>query len=44
VTHRIPTITTLSAARAAVDGIAAMQKGRVSIYALQHLHALAVVN
>jgi carbamoyl-phosphate synthase large subunit len=41
VTHRIPTITTLSAARAAVDGIAAMQKGRVSIYALQQLHAQA---
>jgi carbamoyl-phosphate synthase large subunit len=41
VMHRIPTITTLSAARAAVDGIAAMQKGRVSIYALQHLHSQA---
>jgi carbamoyl-phosphate synthase large subunit len=41
VTHRIPTITTISAARAAVDGIAAMQKGRVSIYALQQLHSQA---
>ena len=37
--HHIPTITTLSAARAAADGIAAMQQGQVSVRALQQLHA-----
>ncbi len=36
---RIPTITTLAAARAAAEGIAALQKGTVSVLALQKLHA-----
>ena len=41
VTARIPFtfITTLSAARAACDGIAALQRGEVTVYALQQLHA-----
>ena len=39
VTARIPTITTLSAARAAAEGIAALQRGEVNVYALQQLHA-----
>ena len=39
VTARIPTITTLSAARAACDGIAALQRGDLKVYALQKLHA-----
>jgi carbamoyl-phosphate synthase large subunit len=36
---RIPTITTLAAAQAAAEGIAAMQKHRVTVYALQALHS-----
>ncbi|QHN03891.1 carbamoyl-phosphate synthase large subunit [Granulicella sp. WH15] len=36
---RIPTITTLAAARAAAEGIAALQKGELSVVALQTLHA-----
>ena len=36
---RIPTITTLSAAKAACDGIAALQRGEAKVYALQQLHA-----
>src|ERR1700716_2521845 len=36
---RIPTITTLSAARAAAEGIEALQRGEVNVRALQHLHA-----
>ena len=39
VTARIPTITTLSAARAAAEGIAALQGGEVRVQALQALHA-----
>jgi carbamoyl-phosphate synthase large subunit len=39
VTARIPTITTLSAAKAACDGIAALQRGEAKVYALQQLHA-----
>ena len=39
VTQRIPTITTIAAARAAVEGIAAMQRPQISVNALQHLHA-----
>jgi carbamoyl-phosphate synthase large subunit len=39
ITYRIPTITTLSAARAAAEGIAALQRGEVSVHALQELHA-----
>ena len=35
---RIPTITTLAAARAAAEGIAALQKGMLSVVALQTLH------
>jgi carbamoyl-phosphate synthase large subunit len=35
----IPTITTLSAARAAAEGIAALQRGQVRVQALQQLHA-----
>jgi carbamoyl-phosphate synthase large subunit len=38
VTARIPTITTLSAAQAAADGIAAMQRQRTTVFALQQLH------
>jgi carbamoyl-phosphate synthase large subunit len=36
---RIPTITTLAAARAAAEGIAALQKGTLSVVALQTLHS-----
>jgi carbamoyl-phosphate synthase large subunit len=36
---RIPTITTLAAARAAAEGIAALQRGEVKVQALQQLHA-----
>jgi carbamoyl-phosphate synthase large subunit len=36
---RIPTITTLAAAQAAAEGIAAMQKHHVTVFALQQLHA-----
>jgi carbamoyl-phosphate synthase large subunit len=35
---RIPTITTLAAAQAAAEGIAAMQRHRTTVYALQELH------
>jgi carbamoyl-phosphate synthase large subunit len=36
---RIPTITTLAAARAAAEGISALQRGTLNVYALQELHA-----
>jgi carbamoyl-phosphate synthase large subunit len=36
---RIPTITTIAAAQAAVEGISAMQSHQTTVYALQHLHA-----
>ncbi|HZY62592.1 MAG TPA: carbamoyl-phosphate synthase large subunit [Edaphobacter sp.] len=36
---RIPTITTLAAARAAAEGIAALQRGTLNVVALQTLHA-----
>jgi len=39
ITGRIPTITTLSAAKAAAEGIAALQRGEVRVQALQTLHA-----
>jgi carbamoyl-phosphate synthase large subunit len=39
---RIPTITTLAAARAAAEGIAALQEGTLNVYALQELHAARV--
>ncbi len=38
VTARIPTITTIAAARAAAEGIRAMQKPRLNVNALQTLH------
>jgi carbamoyl-phosphate synthase large subunit len=36
---RVPTITTIAAAQAAVEGIAATQRHQISVHALQHLHA-----
>ena len=36
---RIPTITTLAAARAAAEGISALQQGTLSVVALQTLHS-----
>ena len=39
VTHRIPTLTTVSAARAAADGISALQRGEMTVRAIQQLHA-----
>ncbi len=39
VVRRVPTITTIAAAQAAVEGIAAMQRNRTTVYALQELHA-----
>ena len=39
VNARIPTITTLAAARAAAEGIAALQRGEMNVFALQTLHA-----
>jgi carbamoyl-phosphate synthase large subunit len=36
---RIPTITTVAAARAAAEGIASLQGGSVTVYTLQELHA-----
>jgi carbamoyl-phosphate synthase large subunit len=41
VLRRVPTITTIAAAQAAVEGIAAMQRNRTTVYALQELHATA---
>jgi carbamoyl-phosphate synthase large subunit len=40
---RVPTITTLAAARAAAEGIAALQHSRVTVNPLQKLHAEHVV-
>lgn len=37
--HRVPTLTTVSAARAAAEGIAAIQDGEIQVRAVQHLHA-----
>jgi carbamoyl-phosphate synthase large subunit len=42
VTARIPTITTLSAARAAAEGIEALQRGEMNVQALQQLHAARI--
>jgi carbamoyl-phosphate synthase large subunit len=39
VVARVPTITTIAAAQAAVEGIAATQRRQITINALQHLHA-----
>jgi carbamoyl-phosphate synthase large subunit len=36
---RIPTITTLAAARAAAEGISALQQGKLNVISLQELHA-----
>lgn len=36
---RIPTITTIAAARAAAEGIAALQSGSIHVFSLQELHA-----
>ena len=36
---RVPSITTLAAAQAAAEGIAAMQKHQATVFALQQLHA-----
>jgi carbamoyl-phosphate synthase large subunit len=36
---RIPTITTIAAAQAAAEGIAAIQRHELTVYALQQLHA-----
>jgi carbamoyl-phosphate synthase large subunit len=36
---RIPTITTVAAARAAAEGISALQQGTLNVFALQELHA-----
>jgi carbamoyl-phosphate synthase large subunit len=36
----IPTITTIAAAQAAIEGITAMQRRQTTVYALQHLHAV----
>jgi carbamoyl-phosphate synthase large subunit len=44
VTGHITTITTLSAARAAAEGIAALQRGEVRVQALQTLHAERAVS
>src|ERR1700723_1707972 len=41
---RVPTITTLAAARAAAEGIAALQRGTLSVVALQRLHADRIAN
>ena len=38
VQYRVPTITTMSAARAAAEGIAALQRGQVNVESLQRLH------
>jgi carbamoyl-phosphate synthase large subunit len=39
VLQRIPMITTIAAARAAAEGIAALQQKTLHVYALQHLHS-----
>jgi carbamoyl-phosphate synthase large subunit len=39
ITHRVQSITTIAAARAAAEGIAALQRGEVNVFALQQLHA-----
>ena len=42
VLNRIPTITTISAAWAAADGIAALQRNEVNVRSLQEWHGMAV--
>jgi carbamoyl-phosphate synthase large subunit len=41
---RVPTITTIAAAQAAAEGIAAMQKRSTTVYALQQLHEARVLS
>jgi carbamoyl-phosphate synthase large subunit len=43
VLHRIPTITTIAAARAAAEGIEALQEHQTTVYPLQQLHASRAV-
>jgi carbamoyl-phosphate synthase large subunit len=43
VTQRIPTITTIAAARAAAEGIAAIQRRQITVNALQELRREPVV-
>jgi len=43
VTQRIPTITTIAAARAAAEGIEALQQHQTTVNPLQHLHAARAV-
>jgi carbamoyl-phosphate synthase large subunit len=43
VLQRIPTITTIAAARAAAEGIEALQEHQTTVYPLQHLHAARAV-
>ena len=42
VLQRIPTITTIAAARAAAEGISALQRNTITVNALQHLHETRV--
>jgi carbamoyl-phosphate synthase large subunit len=42
VLQRIPTITTIAAARAAAEGIEALQQHQTNVNPLQHLHAARV--
>ena len=42
VVQRIPTMTTIAAARAAAEGIAATQRRQINVKALQQLHREAV--
>jgi carbamoyl-phosphate synthase large subunit len=44
VQQRIPMITTMAAARAAAEGIAAMQQRTIRVYAMQHLHQQLAVS
>jgi carbamoyl-phosphate synthase large subunit len=41
---RIPTITTIAAAQAAADGIAAVQRHHTTVYAIQELHASSTIS
>jgi carbamoyl-phosphate synthase large subunit len=44
VLQRVPTITTIAAARAAAEGIAAIQRRRITINALQELHEASLAS
>jgi carbamoyl-phosphate synthase large subunit len=43
VLQRIPTITTMAAARAAAEGIQALQRNTITVNALQSLHSAKAV-